>query len=109
MAAGQETNRRHTALVYSLSGKIRWYVRPRKDFVNVVQKGRFSGDEPLWTKRLSDAGVAKRKGGADLGFYLYTKPDFDAFQQTMERDAPGFHWEADPDSGDEHSDNEEND
>ena len=93
ITAGQQTNRRRSALVYPVGKRIRWYLRPRPEFAFVIQRGRFAGDEELWVKHLSNPRLSYRRGGGNLGFRLFTKVDFDFFQSTTERGS-GFNWDA---------------
>jgi len=103
----QERNRR--SLLYRMSGRIRYYLRPRRAHANIIQKGRFADDKQLWTVHLSNPKLVSRRGGADLGFNLHSKADFDFFQRTMEKDAATFRWLTADEGGDESSEDEDSD
>jgi len=89
---GQRTNARGTWLAYPSSGTIRWYLRPRREYATVIQKGRFTDDEEQWTKGLANADLSERRKGNELKVRLRTKADFDFFSEFVHRDISSFNW-----------------
>ena len=102
-----ELNKSKRALFYRVSGKVRFMVRARKSWVNVIQIGRFANDEAFWPDHLSDKWIGLRRNANDLSFALSTREDFNFFQDTMEHKIAGLHWlslDADRDEGEENED-----
>lgn len=67
-------------------------MRPRRAHANIIQKGRFADDQQFWVGRLSNPKLVHRLAGADLGFNLHSKADFEFFQRTIEQDIATFQW-----------------
>lgn len=101
----QEKNRR--SLLYRMSGRIRYYLRPRRARANVIQRGRFAEDKQFWIGHLSNPNLVTRRGGVDLGFNLHSKADFEFFQHTMEKDTITFHWLTADEGSDESTEDED--
>jgi hypothetical protein len=104
----QELNRPRRALVYRVSGTVRFMAWAKKSRVSVIQRGRFSSDIAFWRDHLSAPKVGLRRNANDLGFALHTREDYKFFQDTMDREIAKFRWTADVD-GDEGEENEDED
>ena len=90
LESGREMNNRKTHLAFRVAGKIRWHLRCRDDHATIIQKGRFDGDDKLWTEELSAAHLGFRRQNIDLSFYLVTAKDFEFFQSML--DNPNLDW-----------------
>lgn len=100
----QELNRSKRALLYRVSGKVRFMLRARRSHVHVIQRGRFADDEKFWREHLTAHKVGFRRNSNDLGFVLSSREDYKFFQNTMEQKIAEFHWT----SSDTDSDEDEN-
>ncbi|MGA2653891.1 MAG: hypothetical protein ABSF28_25505 [Terracidiphilus sp.] len=105
----QELNRPRRALVYRVSGTVRFIARARKSWVHVIQVGRFANDEALWRDHLSNSWVGFRRNANDLRFALSTREDFKFFQDTMEQKIAGLRWSSAEADGEEGEENEDED
>jgi len=106
----QVLNRPRRALIYRVSGTVRFIAWAKKSHVSVIQKGRFENDEIFWRDHLSAHKVGFREGAKHLRFALNTREDFKFFQDTMEQKVAGLDWssaEADGDEGEENEDEEQ--
>jgi len=106
----QQLNGPRRALVYRVSGKVRFMVWAKKSWVYVIQRGRFANDEAFWRDHLSTHKVGFREDAKHLSFALNTGEDYKFFQDTMEQKIAGFHWssaDADGDEGEENGDETE--
>ena len=103
----QRLNRPGRALVYRVSGTVRFTAWVKKSDVRVRQKGRFPNDEAFWRDHLSTHRVEFARKANDLRFALSTGEDYKFFQDTMEQKIAGLQWssaEADGDEGEENED-----
>ena len=64
----QDFNRSKRALVYRVSGKVRFIVRARMSHVHVIQRGRFTNDENFWSGQISThkSGVSPKRKRSQL-------------------------------------------
>jgi hypothetical protein len=105
----QKSNKPGRALVYHVSGTVRFTVWAKGSFARIIQKGRFANDMTFWREHLSDHNVEPIKKAKDLRFGLYTREDFKFFQDTMEQKIAGLHWLAAEADGGEGEENEDED
>lgn len=89
LSGTQRRNKRRDAIVFPLSGKMRFRFTARRDYANVYQLGRFDGDEQKWSALSSP----KLKVDPErLRFRVYTGPDIALFEQTLKQDLPKIVW-----------------
>jgi hypothetical protein len=80
----QEAGLRHRQLVYRLNDKRRFFVRCRRKYAYVWQRGRFYGDAAYWRKVLSEPNnVQEVNEKRSLRFHLTKSTDFTAFSKTI--------------------------
>jgi len=83
-------NRRRDSLVFPQIGKMRFLVRPKRDYARVSQRGRFEGDENFWKSCL--AAPIIRPHPTYMRFRLISEEDVQAFIQFSLEKLPTLIW-----------------